>query len=48
MYASRNIIPQTTFQEEVGITEVEVHEQQTDDILLIDPNNRQYEIFPTI
>uniref|UniRef100_A0A0D3ADX0 Dirigent protein n=1 Tax=Brassica oleracea var. oleracea TaxID=109376 RepID=A0A0D3ADX0_BRAOL len=30
-------------QEEVGITEVEVSEQQTDDILLIDVDNHQYE-----
>ncbi|WZZ24675.1 hypothetical protein YC2023_008076 [Brassica napus] len=34
---------ESLLQEEVCITEVEVSEQQTDDILLIDVNNRQYE-----
>ena len=34
---------ESLLQEEVCITEVEVSEQQTDDILLIDVDNRQYE-----
>src|SRR5690606_21922259 len=33
-------------QEEASITEVDVPEQQTDDILLIDPVNCQYEDLP--
>lgn len=34
---------ESLLQEEVCITEVEVSEQQTDDIFLIDVDNRQYE-----
>ncbi|KAL0899939.1 hypothetical protein Bca101_083900 [Brassica carinata] len=33
-------------QEEDAINEVEVHDQQTNEILLIDPNNHQYEDLP--
>lgn len=32
----------------MSITEIEVPEQQTEDIFLIDPDERQYEIFMTI
>lgn len=33
-------------QQEVCINEVELPEQQTDDIILIDPDNLEYEDFP--
>ena len=33
-------------QEEDAITAVEVHDKKTDEILLIDPDNRQYKDLP--